>query len=197
MKKKLIIKGIKKLADTPVGIVVKFFNEIITFTQAFVLNSIWHFSGNEKPTNEEVKQVCENITFIYKSFERQKMAKRLYKSIQSYYPGVKVVIADDSAKPLELIGENLEIIQLPFNSGLSVGLNHALERVTTPFVVRMDDDQLLTPFTRIEKQLNFLKEHEEVDLVGILLNHLPKYRSLKNEAELYYKQPMNYALKSC
>ena len=53
-------------------------------------------------------------------------------------------------------------------------MNRALERVTTPFVVRMDDDQLLTPFTRIEKQLNFLKEHEEVDLVGILLNHLPK-----------------------
>ena len=194
MKKKLI-KSLKNLANTPVGVVLKCINEIIASVQAIVLSTIWYLTGNKKPTDEEVKDVCENVTFIYKSFERQKLAKRLYKSIQSYYPGVKVVIADDSAKPLELTGENLEIIQLPFNSGLSVGLNRALERVTTPFVVRMDDDQLLTPFTRIEKQLNFLKEHEEVDLVGILLNHLPKYRSLKNEAELYYKQPMNYAPK--
>ena len=195
MEKKRFFKFIKKLANTPLGVILKAINEIIAFTQSIFLNTIWYLTGNKKPTDEETKDVCENVTFIYKSFERQKLAKRLYKSIQSYYPGVKVVIADDSAKPLTLTGENLEIIQLAFNSGLSVGLNRALERVTTPFVVRMDDDQLLTPFTRIEKQLNFLKEHEEVDLVGILLNHLPKYRSLKNEAELYYKQPMNYAPK--
>ena len=69
---------------------------------------------------DEAKLVCENVTFIYKSFERQKLAKRLYKSIQSYYSGAKVVIADDSAKPLELTGENLEIIQLPFNSKRSI-----------------------------------------------------------------------------
>lgn len=61
------------------------------------------------------------------------MAKRLYKSIQSYYPGARVIIADDSSKPLELIGENLEIFQLPFNSGWGVGLNRALERVKTLF----------------------------------------------------------------
>ena len=195
MEKKRLFKFIKKLANTPLGVILKAINEIIAFTQSIFLNTIWYLTGNKKPTDEEVKDVCENVTFIYKSFERQKKAKCLYKSIQSYYPGVKVVIADDSAKPLELVGENLEIIQLPFNSGLSVGLNRALERVATPFVVRMDDDQLLTPFTRIEKQLAFLKEHAEVDLVGILLNHLPKYRSIKKEAEGYYKQPMNYAPK--
>ena len=123
------------------------------------------------------------------------MAKRLYKSIQSYYPGAKVIIADDSSKPLELTGENLEVIQLPFNSGLSVGLNRALERVTTPFVVRMDDDQLLTPHTKIHEQIFFLKDHSEVDLVGVLLYHMPKCRSLKKAAEEYYKQPMDYAPK--
>lgn len=194
MKKKLS-KLIKKIANTPFGAVLKVLIEVLGMIEAFFMNAIWFLTGKKKTTSEEVEDVCENVTFIYKSFERQKMAKRLYKSIQSYYPGARVIIVDDSAKPLELTGENLEIIQLPFNSGLSVGLNRALERVTTPFVVRMDDDQLLTPFTRIEKQLAFLKEHAEVDLVGILLNHLPKYRSIKKEAEGYYKQPMNYAPK--
>ena len=194
MKKKLI-KGIKKLTQTPVGIVLKFVNEIVAFTQANVLSIVWKLSGNKKPTKEEVEDVCENVTFIYKSFERQKLAKNLYKSIQSYYPGVKVVIADDSTEPLDLTGENLEIIQLPFNSGLSIGLNRALERVTTPFVVRLDDDEMLTPFTKVERQIKFLREHPEMDLVGILPYNLPKYRSLKKVAELFYNQPMNYAPK--
>lgn len=75
----------------------------------------------------------ENVTVIFKSFERQKMAKRLYENLQKYYPGVRVVIADDSRKPLDLQGDSLTIIQLPFNSGLSYGLNQALERVDTPY----------------------------------------------------------------
>lgn len=195
MEKKRFFKFIKKMANTPLGVVLKAINEIIAFIQTIFLNIIWYLTGNRKPTSEEVEDVRENVTFIYKSFERQKLAKKLYKSIQSYYPGVKVVIADDSEKPLELTGENLEIIQLPFNSGLSVGLNRALERVTTPFVIRLDDDEMLTPFTKVERQIRFLREHPEVDLVGILPYNLPKYRSLKKEAELYYKQSMNRAPK--
>lgn len=54
------------------------------------------------PDQEEVEFVRENVTVIFKSFERQKMAKRLYENLQKYYPGVRVVIADDSRKPLDL-----------------------------------------------------------------------------------------------
>ena len=72
------------------------------------------------------------------------MAKRLYENLQKYYPGISVIIADDSSTPLELQGDSLEIIQLPFNSGLSYGLNRAIEKVKTPYVMRMDDDELLT-----------------------------------------------------
>ena len=78
---------------------------------------------------------------------------------------------------------------LPFNSGLSYGIGRALEKVTTPYVIRLDDDdELLTPFTRFEDQLKFLKAHSEVDLVGILPLNLPKCTSLKKAAEEYYKQ---------
>lgn len=104
-------------------------------------------TGKKKTDEKEVQLVKEQVTFIYKSFERQEMAKRLYRNIQSYYPGVKVIVADDSERPLEIDGEYVEVIHLPFNSGLSVGLNRALEQVTTPFVIRMDDDELLTPYT--------------------------------------------------
>lgn len=98
----------------------------------------------------------ENVTFVFKSFERQRLAKRLYKNIQRYCPGINVIIVDDSSKPLELTGPGLQVVQLPFNSGLSKGLNKGLELVQTPFVVRMDDDELLTSHSNFHKQLEFL-----------------------------------------
>ena len=110
------------------------------------------------PDQEEVEFVRENVTVIFKSFERQKMAKRLYENLQKYYPGVRVVIADDSRKPLDLQGDSLTIIHLSFNSGLSYGLNQALERVDTPYVMRMDDDELLTVRTRLGKQVELVDD---------------------------------------
>ena len=59
-----------------------------------------------------------------------------------------------------------QVIQLPFNSGLSYGLNRALEKVETPYVMRMDDDELLTVKTCLGAQVKFLEMHPEVDLVG-------------------------------
>ena len=126
----------------------------------------WKSLGFRKPEQDEVEFVRKNVTVIFKSFERQKMAKRLYKNIQSYYPGIRVIIADDSSKPLDLQGDSLQVIQLPFNSGLSYGLNRALEKVETPYVMRMDDDELLTVKTCLGAQVKFLEMHPEVDLVG-------------------------------
>ncbi len=120
------------------------------------------------------------------------MAKRLYKKIQSYYPGARVIIADDSSQSLNLKGDSLTVIQLPFNSGLSYGLNRALELVDTPFVMRMDDE-LLTPLTCIGNELKFLKDHREVDLIGFGVLSTPKCESPQKSSYLYYKQPMNNA----
>ena len=141
----------------------------------------WFLFGAKKPDQNEIDLVKENVTFVFKSFERQKMAKRLYWNIQSYYPGVKVIIADDSSKPLDLQDDYLEVIQLPFNSGLSYGLNCAIEKVKTPFMVRMDDDELLTPFTNWGGQLKFLMEHPEVDLVAVHLFDIPIMKTLESE----------------
>lgn len=114
---------------------------------------------------EDIRNVEKNVTFIYKSFNRQKLAKRLYKSIRSFYPNVRIIIADDSREPLDLPC----VIHLPFNSGLSKGLIAALEQVQTPFVMRMDDDEVLTTSSKIHEQLSYLQTHSQVDLVGIQL----------------------------
>lgn len=153
----------------------------------------WSLTGAPMPTEEEQQLVRENVTFIYKSFERQKMAKQLYHNIQRYYPGARVIISDDSKIPLELEGEGLTVIHLPFNSGLSKGLNAALAQVETPFTMRMDDDELLSPFSGIHAHLKFLMEHPEADLVGVLPRNIPfggKWREQKNA---YFAQSMAHS----
>lgn len=193
--KELIKKILNKLSKTKFVIVLSFLWQFLSWVEYGFLRVKWALTGEKSPGLEETKLLREECTIVFKSFERQKMAKRLYKNIQKYYPGIRVIIADDSEKPLDLQDEYLQVVQLPFNSGLSIGLNRALDKVTTPYVIRMDDDELLTPFTRFEKQLEFLKTHPEVDLVSVFLYHLPICRSLGKLAEEYYNQPMKYAPK--
>ena len=190
------IKNIlKKLAYGPLCGVFSSAYKLIASAEYAYYTLRWKAEGAQLPAQQDAELMRENVTFIYKSFERQKQAKKLYRSIQSYYPGVKVIIADDSKTPLDLQDEHLEVIHLPFNSGLSCGLNRALEKVTTPYVVRMDDDELLTPHTCFEKHLRFLMKHPEADLVGVLLFSPPKCKPLFELAKEFYAQPMNTALR--
>ena len=130
--------------------------------------------GKPKISAAERENVERNVTFIYKSFNRQKLAKRCYKVIKRYYPNARVVVADDSAEPLKIpsLAQGDLILHLPFNSGLSQGLIAALAEVKTPYTMRLDDDELLTPASNIHGQLAFLQKHNEVDLVGLQAKHI-------------------------
>lgn len=186
---------IRKINSSKLSILFKYLWDII-LPGIFSIASFWWFlRGFRKPSAQEVRHVCENVTFIYKSFERQNMAKRLYRNIQRFYPGVKVVIADDSKKPLSMQAPYLTIIHLPFNSGLSVGLNSALDEVTTPYVFRMDDDELLTPFTEIGKQVLFLEKNPQIDLVGVQAIQLTHPKKPEICAKEYIRQSMHNAPK--
>lgn len=174
------------------------FRLAIRFLMAFeysVLSAFWFLKGGRKPDRQSQKNMAEKVTVIFKSFERQKFARQLYKNIRSYYPDIKIIIADDSEKPLELEGENLEVINLPFNSGLSYGIIKALERVKTPYVIRLDDDELLTPFSNFHKHLSFLEREDRVDLVAVSFRQALRSRSLEETAESFYKQDMRNAYK--
>lgn len=182
--------AIRGLAHGPFSRVFFAAHAVIAWVEYHVLLLKWRIEDVKKPDQAAIELMKQNVTFIYKSFERQKQAIKLYWSIQSYYPGVKVIIADDSRKPLELRDRYAEVIQLPFNSGLSYGLNRALERVTTPYVIRLDDDQLLTPYSRFDVHLRFLMTGQQVDLISVLQLSTTSHRSIERAAQEYYGQPM-------
>ena len=152
---------------------------------AFML--CYRLLGRPRISKDDVRNVEEHVTFVFKSFNRQKMARRLYDCIKAYYPNAEIIIADDSAEPLEIPGAH--IIHLPFNSGLSKGLIAALNEVKTEYVMRLDDDLLLTPKSNIHKQLRFLEMHHEVDLAAIQMSMRPEkaaddYNRIKMNKEL-------------
>ena len=189
------ISFLKKLAHGPLAPFVRVALEMVVHIQLWWLELMWKLGGIPAATEDQQARMRQKVTFVFKSFQRQGLAKRLYKNIQRYYPGVRVIIADDSKEPLTLTGPGLTVVQLPFNSGLSRGLNAALERVETPFVVRMDDDELLTPYAKFHEQLEFLLEHPEVDLAAVLPRNLPLERRWKKSLDYYVNEPMGHAPK--
>lgn len=159
----------------------------------WLLDFWWSLIGYRKPSADDAALVAANVTFIFKSFERQKQARELFRSIRKYYPEVRVAVADDSSTPLELDGGNVTVIQMPFNSGLSKGLNQALAEVKTPFLMRMDDDELLTRRSNIAGELRFLLEHPEIDIVGFPFIDALRTRSMKKCIQPYFKHSMKEA----
>lgn len=184
-------KFLLKISATKLEPIFRLVYAVFTKLEYILFEIKWSVCSHKKPSQSDVNYVCKNVTFMYKSFERQSMAKSLYKSIQQFYPGARVIIADDSKKPLDIKGDFVDVVQLPFNSGLSCGLNRALEKVTTPYLVRLDDDMLLTRLTDVEGQLRFLENHSEVSLVGFAVLTAPECKSPEKSLGKYYRKSYN------
>ena len=155
------------------------------------LSLLWYIQGNRRPDKKEAAIVRKNVTFIVKSFERQRLVKGLCRNISRIYPGVSIIIADDSREPLHIDRENVKVIPLPFNSGLGAGLYAALEQVQTPYVFRMDDDELLTLKSKIHRELKYLIAHPELDLIGLGHTTAIRLHSPEFNFQEYYKSPMD------
>lgn len=101
--------------------------------------------------------------------------KYLQESVQSIlnqtFSGFKFLIVDDgsSDKSREIIRSledgRLELIELPEHIGHAKALNRGLSTIKTPFVARMDADDISLPH-RLERQMNFMESHPQVGICG-------------------------------
>lgn len=119
------------------------------------------------------------VTAIVKTFERPTIALRLVASIRRLFPRLKVIIADDSRVPLKCTG--VEVVALPFDSGVSLGRQAALERVRTEFTWVLDDDFVLYSGTRLDLPLLVLTDHPAIDLVGGPVINLPLWSKRRSD----------------
>lgn len=125
-----------------------------------------------KRTAEDRAEVAERVTIAVKTFERPAMIRRFVRSARTVFDG-RIVVADDSRRPLKATDARVDVLALPFNSGVAVGRNAALEAVQTEFVFISDDDIVLTPMTDLAVLMDYLDHNPQVDIVGVTLIDLP------------------------
>lgn len=95
-------------------------------------------------------------------------------SIQSQtYSDLEIVVVDDAStdgtlKIVEQIASadsRVKVVKSARNQGIQRALNFGLEFCTSPYIARMDGDDIALP-AKLEKQLVFLKENPCIALVG-------------------------------
>jgi len=136
-------------------------------------------------TAEERTEVARRVTMTVKTFERPDVLRRCLGSVRTVFDG-RIVVADDSRTPVTGPGANIDVIAMPFNSGVSVGRNAALDAVETEFVFVTDDDVVFTAASDIVAAMNFLDDHGEVDLVALTRVDLPRWRAVAAGADALF-----------
>lgn len=89
------------------------------------------------------------------------------------YKNIEIIICNDGSNNLEYqeieryaISDNrVVIISNLVNKGLAFSLNHALKYAKGELIARMDIDDYIS-LDRIEKQVDFIKENPDFDIVG-------------------------------
>jgi GT2 family glycosyltransferase len=130
--------------------------------------------------------VERDVTVLVKTFERPECLRRLISSIRRYYPGIAVLVVDDSAEPLEPAPAGVtRYWHFPFNSlGLSAGRNFGVRQVETEYLLICDDDMVFGRRTDLSKMLRAL-ETTRFDIVSCLwMDHDP-WKSIRRGYRRY------------
>ncbi|MEM7196334.1 MAG: glycosyltransferase [Pseudomonadota bacterium] len=137
------------------------------------LELCWHrFEDLFHPVNSAP---VPELTIIIKTFERPYAVKRLLRSIRRRYPDVPILIVDDSRQPLSIEAEGVEVIELPYDSGISVGRNHALDIVSTKYFLLLDDDFVFSHRQQLHEYVDLMQRHDTIDIMGGRYIDLPLY----------------------
>lgn len=136
-------------------------------------------------TTEERAEVALRVTMTVKTFERPGVLRRCLASARTVFDG-RIVVADDSRTPVRDLGSDIDVLPMPFNSGVPVGRNAALDAVETELVFVTDDDVVFTAASDIVAAMNFLDDHPDVDLVALTRVDLPRWRAVAAGADALF-----------
>lgn len=81
----------------------------------------------------------------------------------------------------------LKVIKLEKNSGLGIALSEGLKHCSYEYVARMDSDDISLP-DRFEKQINYMTEHPEIDVLG---GNIYEFKNNIDEEMRLKKMPAN------
>jgi len=115
----------------------------------------------------------QKLTAIIKTFERPDVLRRLVTSIQQRYPALRILVVDDSREPQPI--EGINTIIMPYDSGISAGRNRALDNITTPYFLLLDDDFIFSRHQQLAPLIELMDQHPEIDILGGRCIDLPLF----------------------
>jgi glycosyltransferase involved in cell wall biosynthesis len=106
-----------------------------------------------------------NVTFGITAFNRPQLLRQLIDSIRSRYPHTHILVADNGSERA-VLPDDVQVIQLPFDCGLSVARNALIDHLETDFLLLLEDDFLFTAETKIEPLKRVLESAPDVGACG-------------------------------
>ena len=183
MRRRAIALGRRGMVS-PYGAPVRWGFRAVTAAQVWAVTALDR-AREQGPSPEQRRATAERVTMTAKTFERPDTARRLVRSTRRVFDG-RIVVADDSRTPMAPPGPGVHVIGLPFNVGVSVGRNAALDTVDTEFVLVTDDDIVFTAAAGINRAMDYLDETPEVDMVGFLRVELPLWFAYDHGADALF-----------
>jgi glycosyltransferase involved in cell wall biosynthesis len=167
------VRRIKRLALGRGGAPLRLTYRAATSAALVAVRGVDRISA-ERPDPAERAESARTVTVAVKTFKRPDVARRLVRSARTVFDG-RIVVADDSPTPMSFDDPLVDVIAMPFNSGVSVGRNAALDAVDTEFVLVTDDDLVFTAATDVDAARRRLQACPEIDVVGFVRVELPRW----------------------
>lgn len=125
------------------------------------------------PHEKNFSGLDDMLTILVKTFMRPRLILRLIASIHRFYPGLPMIVVDDSPDAKPIPGVNSII--LPYDTGLTIGRREGLRQVETKYVLMADDDFLFYRHTRLGEVVALLEQHPVIDILGGAVVNLPYF----------------------
>lgn len=101
------------------------------------------------------------------AFNRPRLVERLVASVRARYPALPIIVADNGWQPADLAGwDNVEILDLPRDCGLSAARNALASACPAEYLVLAEEDFVFTDATDLEAARSILEAEPEVGMVG-------------------------------
>jgi len=132
----------------------------------------------------------DKVEYLSKSIES--ILYQTYKNFDVYI-GVDGPVGDDLKQCLDLLDRQnqINIVWFPENRGLACVLNDLLDicfKEGYEYIARMDADDI-SMTDRFEKQVKYLDEHPEIDVVGGAINEIDEDGNYRNKTIIYPETP--------
>jgi predicted O-methyltransferase YrrM len=112
-----------------------------------------------------------DITFGIVSFDRPALLSRLLASIDRFYPGATVAIAENGLtgwwdKTLETEDGRRKVYLLPFDAGCAAARNCLIDRCRTKYLLFLEEDFVFTDSTNVQQIVDVLDADPSVGMCG-------------------------------